>query len=75
MSYVYLAYDNESFKDAVDNTIINSSDISMWVEYAFHDFSIGLCRKFQIYNESGEVIFESCPHSIYTVEMTEREAV
>lgn len=64
MPKLYLAYDYESFEFASTETIVCTTNIHYWLEYAWHDLTLGYCFQFKIYNEYGEVVFESLPSRV-----------
>jgi hypothetical protein len=55
----FLSYDYETFDEAVAQTMTVTSEITHWIKYAEHDHALGICFQYQIYNQGGEVVYQS----------------
>ena len=55
----YLAYDLETFKEAVASAIIPARSIEEAVAYAKHDCALRMIETYRVYNENGEMVFNS----------------
>ncbi len=63
---LFISYDHAGFKEAVANTDDKPFPLSQYDDvlgqlllWGNHDLNLGLCDSFQIYNESGLVVFNS----------------
>lgn len=62
-----MSYDNKGFRDAQEGTCLTElkSDkeyveaMEFLIIWASHDWSRGYCQSFQIYNQDGEIVFNS----------------
>lgn len=69
--FIVMSYDNSGFAEARDNSeiveIVNHADFLKQVEeliaWGCHDLFTNNCTSFQIYNEAGEIIFDSAIES------------
>jgi len=65
VKHLYMSYDHTGFEqaklDSPDSEISNANDFSdvfeYLVNYATHDWILGLCHSFQIYDETGDCLF------------------
>jgi hypothetical protein len=61
MKTLILAYDNQDFKDASKEAalacVVPHDQLIGLIEYAKHDYQKGFCKSFQIYKETGELIY------------------